>query len=60
MRVLPTGEGSSPSIGHNMITWLLPTRPRGIGQGLAFEVNKEAKEVLRGGKEEEEEGGGAV
>ncbi|EER13094.1 Palmitoyltransferase ZDHHC15, putative, partial [Perkinsus marinus ATCC 50983] len=35
-------------MGHNIVTWLLPTRPRGIGQGLAFEVNREAKEVLRG------------
>ncbi|KAF4753054.1 Palmitoyltransferase zdhhc15, partial [Perkinsus olseni] len=33
-------------MGRNFLTWLLPTRPRGIGDGLAFPINSQAKDVL--------------
>ncbi|KAF4756620.1 Palmitoyltransferase zdhhc15 [Perkinsus olseni] len=33
-------------MGRNFLTWLLPTGPRGIGDGLAFPINSQAKDVL--------------
>ncbi|KAF4676102.1 Palmitoyltransferase zdhhc15 [Perkinsus chesapeaki] len=33
-------------MGKNVITWFIPTRPRGLGKGLTFPINKEAREIL--------------